>query len=132
MTDSQGPAGVSLVDISTPAMPSVATRVDMSGFPYAIAEGDTSAEVWVLASLLASVDVHRLAVGDLSLTSEAPVNVEVAGFPLGAVWIDSALWFTAPGDGAVVRYTPGDTPRVLSWPSAPGPTWLAEAASTCP
>lgn len=132
MTDSQGPAGVSLVDIADTTSPTVATRVDMSGFPYAIAQGDAPEEVWVLASLFASVDVHALTVGALSLSSESPVNVDVAGFPLGALWLEGGLWFTVPGDGALVRYEPGTTPRVLSWPSAPGPTWVAEAASTCP
>ena len=132
MTDSQGPGGVSLVDLTDVASPTVATRVDMSGFPYAIAQGGAPGEVWVLASLLASVDVHALTVGELSLSSGGPVNIGVAGFPLGALWIEGGLWFTVPGDGALVRYEPGMTPRVLDWPTAPGPTWVAEAASTCP
>lgn len=133
MTDSQGAPGLSLVDIATPSAPAVATRIDMAGFPYAIAQGSSPEEVWVLASVLTRVDVHRVSVGELTLLASPPVAIELAGFPLGAAWIDGDLWFAVPGDGALVAFDPdSEVSTVRDWPASPGPTWIAVAESTCP
>ncbi|MGB1699027.1 MAG: hypothetical protein ACPHRO_03665 [Nannocystaceae bacterium] len=131
MTDSQGPGGVSLVDISTPATPSLSLQADLEGIPYAIDHIEGTDEVVVLASRFSSVDLHRLTVGDLQFTSASvPVNVSVAGFPLGVVVSSGKAIFAVPGDGVVVvEDLATETFVTHAWPSEPGPTFVAEAAA---
>jgi len=129
MTDSQGPAGVSLVDIATPGTPTAPTRVDMDGFPYAIDRVGAAPEVVVLASRLTSVDLHRLMIGPLSVAEVGtPLNIGVAGFPLGVHVADGMAVFAVPGEGQVVVVDlASEEVEVRAWPSEPGPTFVAEA-----
>jgi hypothetical protein len=134
MTDSQGPGGVSLVEITTPAMPSSLTQIEVEGIPYAIDRIDGALEVVVLATRFTSVDLHRLAVGAFELVSSGPpANVAVGGFPLGVHVADNKAVFAVPGDGQVVVVDLEDgQSRIHPWPSEPGPTFVAEASAIEP
>ncbi len=134
MTDSQGPGGVSLVEITAPAMPSSLTHLEVEGIPYAIDRIDGALEVVVLATRFTSVDLHRLTVGAFDLVSSGPpVNVAVGGFPLGVHVSDNKAVFAVPGDGqvVVVDLEDGQT-SIHPWPSEPGPTFVAEAPAIDP
>ena len=128
VTNSMGPPGYSVLDLSTPSMPAVLEQQMSLGFPYAGAVMPGTDTVYMIGAE-DILHFYEIDAGAEPAVVNYDLNITAMAFPLGVVLdpTDNLAFFAAPGANTLVRVELA-TQDVVQIPwnmDAAGPTYFA-------